>query len=514
MGTVNRWDAEDYKWQMDAVGALYEACRERSMKLKSALSQDYTCHGRNYDPQGQIASSSERFIAAAGRLNNLYETMKSYMQEYNEMLANAQGTMENVSVSNEVYGTFAAAVAGGAAQAAVYEQSFLYQMYNTQQNYFDNYNDLWSFISSETFDEAFDAVGRSEMATYELYLNYIIGNNDAYAEERLEYALQSMLESLPDCRTIRLDSIDWEGLGAALGIENLAEYAAPLDKLLDEFRKNGFLSDEKMNELEQRVLAFKDFMKGELKDHPAGEMMTEGLDAILSGVEIGKIVFGPGVDLVNVLAGFFNTYTEQLTYLDSMQKGIELSGGWTEGLLYQKIEELKELYSDQVNNALGETLDIAKWVAGDIVTYSLTSQIPVLKGIDLGLKTISGTTAVFYGVDRIEAAKELMGFMQYDQVLTNSCKYYAEMMDLGIANAEDVAEADRLFEMLHATKIKEYEAIKTIAEDKNDIWFDLASDKLEELNKIDPSNWRWWESDGFKEDPLLSGRTDWTGIPK
>jgi len=255
MASVNRWDEDQYRDNMNAVGALYEAARELSNFMQQHRYESFTAAGINYDPSGRIHSGIKRFITAAGRVHNLHESMKVYLQEYTGMLANAQGTMENIGVENNVYGMFGSLVAGGTALASVYENSFAYQMYNTQmfgsgQNYYDRYNDTQSFATSKFFSRAMDYAGQTELSNYGLYFNFLTGNNENYGEDLLKTSLAAMLDDMPDAVNIRLDNIDWDTLGSLLGVENLAELCEPLDAILKEFRKGGKLSDEQVKRLE------------------------------------------------------------------------------------------------------------------------------------------------------------------------------------------------------------------------------------------------------------------------
>lgn len=500
MAAMNRWDAEDYKWQMEAVGTLYEACRQRSIRMQNALYADFTAGDRNYDPTGAIESAVGQFAAATARLNNLLESMKTYEQEYTGMVEQGQNTMENVAVNNTVYGTFGALVAGGTALAGVYAGSFAYQMYNTElfdsgQNYYDHFNDIQSFITSEVFSKAMDRAGLSEISNYGLYANFLMGNKEKYGEELLKTALASMLDDMPDAVNIRLDNIDWDGLGELFGVENLGELCAPLDAVLREFRKGGKLSDEQVKRLEAVIKNIQD--QGGL---PPG--MLGILDKLLPILEKGEIVLGPGVDLFNLFASFFNTYTVQLSYLDTIENTLTTAGTYYGTPISDVLDDMRQQYTDKVFGAMDEVLDLAGWAAGDILTYS----VPLLKNIDFGLKAISISNELLYGVDRAAAVRDMMGIMQYSQSLSRSCQYYAKMMAQGIATADDVSEANRLFEMLHATKIREYEAIRTITADPRtlidwpdkyteiDRWYDVACEKLEELNKIDPSDPEWWKT--------------------
>jgi len=500
LGKMNRWDAEDYHFQMEAVSNLYDAAREILLTMEKYLSIELTSYGRNYDPDGVIADAARRFKENTARLNNLHETMKQYEQEYNTMVEQGQNTMENVTVENAVYGSFGSMLAGGTALAAVYAGSFVYQMYNTElfdsgQNYYDHFDDIQAFVTSEVFQKAMDRAGLSEISNYGLYANFLTGNKEQYGEELLKTALASMLDDMPDAVNIRLDNIDWEGLGELFGVENLGELCAPLDAFLREFRKGGKLSDEQVKRLEAVIKNILD-----QKGLPPG--MLGILEKLLPFLEKGKIILGPGVVLFNLFASFFNTYTVQLSYLDTIENTLTTAGTYYGTPISGVLDEMRQQYSDKVFGAMDEALDLAGWATGDILSYS----VPLLKNIDFGLKAISISNELLYGVDRAAAVRDMMGIMQYSQTLTRSCKYYAEMMAQGIATADDVSEANRLFEMLHATKIREYEAIKAITADPKtpidwpdkyteiDRWYDVACEKLEELEKIDLSDPEWWKT--------------------
>ena len=124
----------------------------------------------------------------------------------------------------------------------------------------------------------------------------------------------------------------------------------------------------------------------------------------------------------------------------------------------------------------------------------LSKLVPAVKGVDFGLRVISEGANVLFG-DEAKAYEGLGGLMQYDRVLTVSYENYVRMMEDGVATAADMEQADRVFELLRATKAKEYEHMMSLCEGKDEGLFQQYYKKYYQLTGKTygdhPASYQW-----------------------
>lgn len=483
MGTaMNKWDDEEYRLIMTRVQNLADASNAWISSRLSSSEVDYLIS--DYNRICGLGEAVEKFKKATVRLNDLQKAMKQYKADHDDMQNRAQNKMDNVAEVESVYGSFGSILAGiGAATGASLAASKTYKFAQHGKTFTADFNDMTEFMNSDVYKIANGFTGLSEINNWEMYFetisSAITGGENEYVTGLLRSGLKSMVEGIPGSEPVSFKNLDWDVIGAKLGIENLAEYMAPLSDLLQEI-SDGTPSDDDYKNLSKVISVIKESLKS-VKGSEVLVAMLDGFGSALSTVGMADKL----VDYCSELfANYFNTYADQISYLETLRNSFEAAGYWSESPVMQQIDELQRLYEDTLLKSAEYAWEkVGKGLVTDIAKDAITKEIPVLGTVDTFFD-VASKTSVLYGTDRIDAAKELMGFYQYDNMLTQTFEKYSALVESGAATQAEIAEADRLLDMLQTVKIKEYEAMKTISEKYDDGWYQTADYKLKELKRI------------------------------
>jgi hypothetical protein len=172
--------------------------------LEDIASRTFVCNNRTYNADGGLGTCIEKFQKATARLNALLQAMNSYYAEYTGMLESSQGTMDEVDVSNLLYGSFGGILAGGAAAtAAAYNSSTAYHFHQSGFNFSTDFNDTATFMSEDYFTHFEVLEGMSNIANWEtLTLDLVLhgwGSSPTdYSQGLMENALLNSLEMVPN----------------------------------------------------------------------------------------------------------------------------------------------------------------------------------------------------------------------------------------------------------------------------------------------------------------------------
>jgi len=480
--TVNKWDSEEYNLIMTRVQNLANANNAWISDRLSSTEVD--CLISDYNKICGLDEAVQKFKKATVRLNDLYKAMKQYRMDYEDMQNRAQNNMDNVNEVESVYGSFGNILAGiGTATGAALAASKAYKFAQSGKTFTADYNDMTEFMNSDVYKLANAMTGLSEISNWGMYFDTIgsaiSGGENEYVTGLLRSGLKTMVEGIPGCEPVSFSNLDWDVIGAKLGIPNMAELMAPLSDLLQKI-SDGTPSDDDYKNL-SKVFSV---VKESLKAVKGSEVLVAILDGF--GDALGKVTAADKlVDYCSELfANYFNTYADQISYLETLRNSFEAAGYWTESPVMQQIDELQKLYEDTLLKSANYAWEkVGKEMVGDIAKEAIIKEIPVLKTVDTFFD-VASKTSVFYGTDRIDAAKELMGYYQYDNMLTQTFEKYSALVESGAATEAEIAETDRLFEMLQTLKMKEYEAMKNISEKYDDGWYQTAAGKLSELREM------------------------------
>lgn len=480
--TVNKWDDEEYNLIITRVKNAADASNAWISERLSSSEVD--CLISDYNNICGLFDAVQKFKKATVRLNDLYKAMTQYRMEHEDMQNRAQNKMDNVTEVESVYGSFGNILAGiGTATGTAMAASKAYKFAQHGKTFTADFNDMTEFMNSDVYKIASGFTGLSEINNWEMYFDTIgsaiTGSENEYVTGLLRSGLKFMVEGIPGSEPVSFSNLDWDVIGAKLGIENLAELMAPLSDLLQKI-SDGTPSDDDYKNL-SKVFSV---VKESLKAVKGSEVLVAILDGF--GDALGKVTAADKiVDYCSELfANYFNTYADQISYLETMRNSFEAAGYWTESPVMQQIDELQKLYEDTLLKSANYAWEkVGKGMVSDIAKEAIVKEIPVLKSVDTFFDVASKTT-VLYGTDRIDAAKELMGYYQYDNMLTQTFEKYSALVESGAATQAEIAETDRLFEMLQTLKMKEYEAMKTISEKYDNGWYQTAEGKLRELREM------------------------------
>lgn len=530
MGSFNIWNEDTYMAHKGAVNILYDHCRSRCFELDRIDSQSFSCYGTNYDPTDQIGSGIRRFKEATARLNALQEAMNSYWQEYNGMLESSQGTMDQVDVSNQMYGSFEGVLAGGAAAAAAaYAGSHAYQFHQAGFNFSEHFSDAETYMSEDYFQhfevlEGLSNIGKWETLTLDLLFHGGGSSPTDYSQGLMENALLSSLAMVPAYDITIADGDISAYLAELTGKPDLEKEIRKIISWINKNAANGN-TDEFVDQLCAKLsellysLGMGDKVSGLIESLSSKAFLLEFFGKM---AEIGVNAVDIAETYLDITLNAAINHMQQVSYLDSVQEALSMcgyEGGGLDNMLGEIRSKLssKENYiwqsiRDELDSMMDSQLgDLTTEITGRLIT-NVCKKLPNLAGIAEGFNPIGSANVFWSGVsvgvnalagDQIQAVETLRGLQMYTQPLITSYERYMSLMDAGIASAEDVKQAENLFELIRASKMKEYECIQTI--DMYGYWHDLAKEKYEELESWGPAV---WEQIGLSENPVLAGRRD------
>lgn len=494
MGTTNKWDESTYQMYKIRTAQLYEKCQKTFVEMSANYSKEsFSCRGRRYDPDGQIAEQIARFGAATARLNELCTAMDSYWNEYNGMLESSQGTMDAVEVSGEVYGSFEGLVAGSAAAiSTAYAASTAYQFHQSGFDFNTDFNDVEAFMNNTNYEFFEGMQGLSEIGSWQSHLVDVLlngyGNATDHSSQVFEAALVGSLERVPGY-TPDTDKIDWEWLGKQIGKPGLGE---DIEEFLKFYTKiEGAVDYDKLSEDFTNLLAQAGGSNEELATLFQGFEKIDGITgffekAIDAGFSVGDAV----ETLLEMYYHVIANHVQQVQYLDSIDEALAM-GGYQGDLsntstLRGRLQEIRENLAseesyfldifydkaeDVLQNALGDAVTEGANVIGQLIVEQVCSDIPNISSIASELSVTKYAEVILDGVslavdiagkDQIAAVETIQGIQMYTAPLLKSFDRYMEMMDAGVASVEDVQQAENLFQLIRASKIEEYEAMLTL----------------------------------------------------
>ena len=472
----NVYDPSGSRELLKLLQAAEDHCNEiwSQLKTNSEISQvrtvcDVSCLMDEYE---------SRLYANKKRLEGLIAAMKTHFEQLDRAQEKGNAFQAD-GVDWETVGLL-----GGTAAAAGYAGYASWEFLSSGRSLSGDYNDLDGFLNTSAYRSAWEKAGLGEWANTELYiqagaglLDSLFGTElsglmpdywDEYADELLENALSGILESLPDAE------LRWEFTGLSdtvsnlTGVENLDKWADQLASLIKKCAEDGMTSEEILNSAD--VWQMLQQLSPD-ENQVFCKMFKKVYEANKLSETVSDVLGAAGIidDCIEVLTHCLNDYSGQVAYLEAMENGI-LAAGFSGGPVIEKIEEMKKIYQSDFLKAMDVLEDYVKDEAisagKGAVLKAVSKKIPFVKDVDFGLKVVDTAADILFA-DEIGAVKGLNGLRQYDHVLTKSYERYEEMIRAGTATDADMREADRLFQILKATKIKEYEHMMILCEDSD-----------------------------------------------
>ena len=471
---------------MDSAG--YAQIQAELKKANELYAQVYHAMNKQHvlaleaklDSGGLIEGFRQKVVQNKSRLMTLQEEMKRYLQEYEAAQAKGNTAFSNEYLAAQVYGTFGTLAAGEAIDYTCY-QTWTYAQ--SDKSFLSDYNDVASFMNTSLYQSVYSQISLSEWSNYELYLDALLPFNtgaiDSYTEQMLDAALASMLESIPgheaDSYTEILDTV---------GIDDLDKWMSLIKTFLSECAKNQDTWQQIKNNKEFQEL-LKQYPLEEIADFLPFLEKTYNYNLKFFTEDMGSVV--DAIEQLDValdcLHHCFVDYSAQIAYLDAIENAL-LNAGFAAGRLQDRIDALRTNYQSDFAYAMDKVSDyVAKQIKGAAkkqIISGAAKYVPLVKDIDLGLKIVDTAADIIYA-DDIKAVKGLGGLMQYDQALSTAYEKYVDMMKDGVASAADMAEADRIYTVLKATKIQEYTHMLSLCEGRDPALFDIYNQKYYEL---------------------------------
>lgn len=458
-------------------------------RLRSAFHAFQLQHMENlmdaYDSNGQLADCKRSLASYLQDLQEIIRKTKQFREQYDSLQAEGASSLkqdEIASVSSRDFWTLTGAGTGLALSGyKSYQFHFHYG-----KSFLEDYNDLSSFQQSKVFQSATFKAGFGELTNYELWLG-----SDDYTGELIEKALKSMLQELPGAWVD--DSLD-EGVlkkfGENLGIENADEWFSEFKTIFDQYAGAHKSVDELMKDENFKKLT--DALSGEEKEVflKLTQTQYEKLDSISEGLGAASDALDLVDDVTEMIVLATTDFSNQIAYLDQMEASL-LNAGFASGPVLEQIDALRETYTEKVIDSFQ---DVVETLSDDVIEEVkkegwkyVKDTIPLLKNVDFGL-TVIDTGAEILFADDIEGYRMLSGFAQMDYSLTQAYADYEELLDYGIATEADMEEADKLYEMIYAVKVKEYDLMRSLCQGKDDELYQIYNTKYNELIQFEDLN--------------------------
>lgn len=438
------------------------------------------------DPGGQLDDCRRSLASYLSKLRLLMQRMETYLSDYQTLQEEGRNSLTQEQLSSYGSGKFWTMPDTSAALSLMGYQTYRFR-YQVGKSFSADYNDLYNFQNSKVFQDAAFKAGFGELTNYGLWLGA-----DDYTDELIQGALASMLQGIPDARVDdRFDDGVFKTLGERLSIENMDQWVSELKLLLNKYAGG-------MRPLEELL---QDPVYQELLDSMTGEeaeMFTTIVGKVFDSFQTASNAVGAVSDIagnlddaMELVAFAMNDYTQQISYLDSMENAL-LEAGFASGPVIEQIADMKEKYSKEFSLGLDEVKDFFIDEAKDRLKDELKDAFPLLKNVDFGLK-VAETAAKIAFSDEYEGYQKLAGYAQFDYALTRSYENYVELMEYGVATEEDLQEADRVFTMLRSLKMQEYDQMRTLCKGKDPELYALYDQKyreLEELASLGDEDWQ------------------------
>ncbi len=490
----HKWDPGGYR---DIIGILRSAddlYGQMFMRFGDSGVQNVI---RDCDKRGEMEEVKRRTIANKKRLMALIREMEEHERELEGIRLQGQENLDGVSSGD--FGDFDLILAGGAVNYKGYKT---WQYSQSGKSFGTDYNDAWGFVfQSDVFREANMKAGLGEVSNLELYLpaaaeawnqNFAFGLLDTswlrdtvydnYTDELLENALAGILESLPGIKPeVSIDGLT-DRVENLTGVKNVDKWMKGLSAIIKKCAENGMTAEEilKSADLQFAIQCLSDDEREVFYT-----MFRRTYEANKLAGKLGDVADAMGkIDtLVELVVHCLNDYSGQVAYLDTMEDAL-LAAGFAYGPVVKKMEEMKKLYQSDVLKSLDTlgdfVLDEVKSFGKKKLIEKAASAIPLVREVDFGLKLLDTSADILFAKEAA-AVKGLNGLIQYDGALTRTYERYVSLMEAGIASEADMKAADKLYDILLSTKMKEYEHMMNLCKGKDQKLYQLYSGKYYEL---------------------------------
>lgn len=392
--------------------------------------------------------------------------------------------------------------------ASVYAGSVAYQFCQSGFDFNTDFNDFAAFQENTNYQFFESMWGLSEIGSWnshtaDLLYSAASGTSTTDFSEKLQMsALTASLEGVPGYKIE--DKVDWGWLGEKLGVpglgknvEKILKWISSLEGAIDYNALSEKLTDLMMGSPMSDVI---EVWSGFVEADQLGEFMSK----------LSKMGFSTGKAVETLLNMYYHitaNHITQVEYLDSLDEAMAMAGYSDGSGLRGTLREIREELVDQekyfLNQFSKEAEKILKDKLGDAVTDSVNTigqvilsaiedELPTCSSVAADLTPLKYADLILDGVslsvdlagaDQIKAIETLKGLQTYTPTLISSFEKNMEMIHAGVASAEDVANAENLFQLIRSAKIQEYEAMLTL-QSQGDLAVELGQ-KLALLERME-----------------------------
>ena len=431
------------------------------------------------DSLGQIEQCRKSLAKRLSTIEELLEKMDLFLEDYREVQQQGADALTQEEWEGYRSGSFWSLELAGSMLAYSDYKSYQFR-YQYGRVFSEDYNDLGSFQNSEVFRHAAFLAGFAELSNYEIWYN-----TDKYAKERIEGAITSMLQNIPELKTSNeLSKGTLKRFGETLGIEDLDSWVSQFESVFQKYAKSKRPVEELLEDPK-----FQDLLSTMTDDQV--EMFRSAVEKTYSAVDKASEAVSTASDTLKVIDGglvflefVMTDYTQQISYLDTMEDAL-LNAGFSSGLVLERIDALRELYRKDLEERLPEVLkEFAIEQGKEALTDKVKESIPLLRDVDFGLTFLSTGSELLFS-EETEGFRSLSGFAMIDYSLTQAHENYVQLMEYGVATEQDMQEADRVFQMLYSVKLQEYDQMRTLCKGEDPELYDLYNRKYEELKAFE-----------------------------
>ena len=477
-------EEEGYQKIIEYVDQISNDLKSLNDRLNRDDYQDF----ENFKDTGCFYGFHEAMIKQNQRVLMLHGALEKNLNEWRANQECAEGEFRKIESESSYTNSFGEYY--NSSNQKDYSDSVAAAFVYGGLSFTNNYNDLYRFMKTEEYQKAEKWLENSEINNYWQYVTNWNGEN-GYGEELLETSLSEILLTLPGVTV--LDNI----LGDAGSLFNLIDsyWGISSQELYDQM-KEWFDKLDARNPEVLEAIASGDFEQIEwaktLLSYFKGEdqevvkkclqlIFNENTASFFTDVDkAGKGVLAVK-ESFDLFAIALTNYKQQKDYLTTMKEAL-LTAGYSGGSVINKIKSMEKMYSENYLVALNEVKNDVKKYGTKAVIKTIGKKIPLLKNIDLGLGAVSSYAKITHGTE-IRAAKELLACSQMDQALSRSFDIYTQRIKNGLADSQDLIEADKLFHIIKGMKIREYEAMKSLVEEGSEA-YNTYVDKINQLTQM------------------------------
>lgn len=438
----------------------------------------------------EIINRLNRQIKRLNEINNAIDEMIKDINKDVDISYRSASTIEPGDIDFNQY----------ISQARVnYDKYITYHLFDNDKYYDTNifsnkFNDLPAFLRSSDYEFYNTMNGLSQITDLSLWREAFLGQNttfnNSYSQVRIQAALISLLENIPDTslQSSMEEVTDLGKLRLKLEGENDKYYFSFCEYLYKFIKSSNSTGSAIMDEWFY-FMSKDSGLTGEIKDiysemfkkyvfgDTAFELVDQlkdafkGIDKIEDAIEY--------TDKVLTIVNHINTdYTRQIAYIDSFQESLAAAGFYYSGS--PLVTALQDIKAQFTNDAYYVTKEVYKEIEKEgskLTVKAVLEVVPELKLADSILKLFESGVKLAAG-DQISNVQKLEGMQMYDLALTRSYENYIDMMQQGVADEEDMKNADKTLELLIANKISEYKAMNEISPSQ------LYNDKIKRLESM------------------------------